>query len=259
MSMVALRCMVPPKLLPTSFVSCSKLQALHLRTSVDVVSAFRVTGSVGFWLQVQLFNSSHLTLRDCFAGEEARSAALQVTTARLTATNRLLKEVAVIQRCAEQLCPGQHPISDVISEFSLDEPECSHAGHAEQDSAFSRHPSLEQMDSTAQAEAVAALLTAPLTAPPVELATDEILMPGSSSTAQAWLPHASLAAADSDRVTDARVAPQASTDSPLPAAAPQLGSDRQAVAAQESPLPGMMSELQQAMAASFFSNGEPLP
>lgn len=50
--------------------------------------------------------------------------------------------MATIQRHAEQLCPGQHPISDVMSEFSLDEPESSsHAVHAElgSDQAESSH------------------------------------------------------------------------------------------------------------------------
>ncbi|KAL3150332.1 hypothetical protein ABBQ32_000177 [Trebouxia sp. C0010 RCD-2024] len=93
-------------------------------------------------------------------GEDARSAALQVTITRLTSTNTLLRNVAAIQRHAEQLCPGQHPISDVMSEFSLDEPESSHAVHAEAGSnhAESSHVASGAIDTGSELEKTSKLV-----------------------------------------------------------------------------------------------------
>lgn len=210
------------------------------------------------------------------SGEEARSAALQVATARLASTNSLLHDVAAIQRHAEELCPGQHPVSDVISDFSTQEPESSHAVHAER--------GLNQAESSQMATAAAAVadlnsadpfaLKVPkaedggVTMPTLKSASPvlqfapaasglfEDLLTSSHSPAQA-VSASSVVKTDADNTTEAPVASERVVHSQLLAAEPQLRSAGLAVAAQESPLPGMMSELQQAMAASVSSNGTP--
>ena len=210
------------------------------------------------------------------SGEEARSAALQVATARLASANSLLHDVAAIQRHAEELCPGQHSVSDVISEFSTEEPECGHAVEAER--------GLDQAESSQMASAAAAavdlnnaspcalkfakaedgevtnpgFVDASPVVPPLLPAASELfegLLTSSHSPAKAVSP-SSVVEADSDN-TEPMAASQRLAQSPLLATEPQLRPAGSVVAAQESPLPSMMSELQQAMAASVSSNGMP--
>ena len=180
------------------------------------------------------------------AGEAARSAALRATSARLTATNTLLHDVATIQRHAEALCPGEHHISDVMSEFSLDEPVLGHAVHAE------LHPKAEPSSgSEPTAPALSGEETGTFYQPPVK----DINHP------QLWDQALAQPAADS---TDSQANGQAGEncapamempDSSLPA----VGAlEVPAVGVQESPLPAMMSELHEAMSASVSSAGEPL-
>ena len=201
------------------------------------------------------------------AGEEARSAALQVTTARLASINSLLRDVAAIQRHAEQLCPGQHPISDVMSEFSLDEPESSsHAVHAEPDAASSHGASAvadtssqnEQAFETANAQSG---ITVGRSGNPIPIgsgaAPAELAVSESRPASNHSLPEA-VASTSADAVSDseAPVEPEGLLEGPLPAVAPRA-SDRLTEESQESPLPGIMNELQQAMTASISSTGMP--
>lgn len=175
-------------------------------------------------------------------GEAARSAALRATSARLTATNTLLHDVATIQRHAEALCPGEHHISDVVSEFSLDEPVLGHAVHAE------LHPKAEPSSgSEPTAPALSGEEAGTFYQPPVK----DINHP------QLWDQALAEPAADS---TDSQANGQAGEscgamempDSSLPA----VGAlEVPAVGVQESPLPAMMSELHEAMSASVSSAG----
>ena len=187
------------------------------------------------------------------AGEAASSAALRATSARLTATNTLLQDVATIQRHAEALCPGEHHISDVMSEFSLDEPVLGHAVHAE------LHPKAEPSSgSEPTAPALSGEETGTFYQPPVK----DINHP------QPWDQALAEPAADS---TDSQANGQAGEscapamempESSLPAVGalqvPAVETQWPAVEVQESPLPAMMSELHEAMSASVSSAGEPL-
>ncbi|DBA78877.1 hypothetical protein WJX77_008617 [Trebouxia sp. C0004] len=156
-------------------------------------------------------------------GEAARSAALSATSARLTATNALLHDVATIQRHAEALCPGDHHISDVMSEFSLDEPESSHAVHAV------LHPEVEPSSGTEPtAPVLNGVETGTFYPPPV----NDVNHP------QLW--DQALAGPTAD-----------SSGSQVPAVERQWP----AVGVQKSPLPAMMSELHEAMSASISSAG----
>ena len=222
------------------------------------------------------------------AGEEARSAALQVTTARLVCTNSLLREVAIIQRHAEQLCPGQHPISDVMSEFSVDEPETSsHAVHAEPGSnhAESSHGACAVADASSKSEASSETANAsantttgksrsPIPAGPevpepavcASLQANVHGMPqgcatGTSAGASTPYKPIDYSAFDSFLNSDegcaclrCRERAQAAEQAAAVAAAPP-GPDRLAEANEESPLPGIMSGLQQAMTDSISSSG----
>jgi len=186
------------------------------------------------------------------AGETARSAALSATSARLTATNTLLHDVATIQRHAEALCPGEHHISDVMSEFSLDEPESSHAVHAE------LHPEAEPSSGT---EPTAPVLTGVETEAFYQPPVHDINPP------QVWAQALADLAADSSGSQASgwageSCAPAVETpESSLPAVGalevPAVERQWPAVGVQESPLPAMMSELHEAMTASISSAGEP--
>ena len=151
------------------------------------------------------------------AGEEARVTALHTTSTRLAATNRLLRDVAAIQRHAEDLCPGDSHINDAASEFSLDEPESSYAVRAEPAAGSPRVPATGPRAAAYAPESVRPELQA---APMGNLAE--------SSTAAG---HHSTQSAQRHQSHVAAVGPP------------------------ESPLPAMMSELQQALSASVSSNG----
>ena len=186
------------------------------------------------------------------AGEVARSAALSATSARLTATNTLLHDVATIQRHAEALCPGEHHISDVMSEFSLDEPESSHDVHAE------LTPEAEPSSGT---EPTAPVLTGVETEafyqPPVH----------DMNPPQVWAQAlAHLAANSSDSQASGQAGESCAPAVEMPESSPPAvgelevpAVERQwpAVGVPESPLPAMMSELHEAMTASVSSAGKP--
>ena len=235
-----------------------------------------------------------------------------MTTARLASTDTLLRSVAAIQRHAEQLCPGELHISDVMSEFSLDEPESSHAGHAVAAShhAESSHAAFGAVDWcdgwSATAPGAAVLEPLPMTtyglpqsvastsvgaayAEPVPAEQEGLWdAPAPAEREGLW---ASPALSEEVGLWDAQAPAQREGlwDTPAPAEAEGLwdgpapaereglwdasapaelkglwespvlppaaamGSERLA----ESPLPGMMSELQQAMSASMSSAGTP--
>lgn len=210
--------------------------------------------------------------------------------ARLTAANTLLHDVAAVQRHAEALCPGEHRISDGLSEYSLDNAESSHAVHAEPDSnsaelseaepsrALHAEPTVAGMGGRCSSSSGLAevLLT------PAALAT---YTAGSAATApllrasEAAVFHTSLDTSSSRSSASVIVQPQPvvadSEASGLEAqpsapaaemrecALPAVGSPEPtaveslppALGPQESPLPAMMSELQEAMTASVCSAG----
>ncbi len=186
------------------------------------------------------------------AGEAARSAALRATSARLTATNTLLHDVATIQRHAEALCPSDHHISDVMSEFSLDEPESSHAVHTE------LHPEAEPSSGI---EPTAPVLSGEETGPFYQPPVDDFNHP------QLWDQALARPAADSSgsqatgRAGESCAPVVEMPESSLPAVGlpefPAVERQSPAVGVQESPLPAMMSELHEAMSASISSAGKP--
>ncbi len=199
------------------------------------------------------------------AGEEARSAALATTSARLSSTNALLRDVAAIQRHTEDLCPGERHISDVMSEYSLDEPESSHAVHAVPSSSLTELLEAE-----------------PSCAVPAAADADTVVAQGSMSSTPDWACFGSLpvtvplTSAPQDAVFHNPLAASVGhssaqgeagagevvegvAESPMPAVGlsepPVPEKRRPAVGLQESPLPAMMSELQEAMTASISSSG----
>ncbi len=186
------------------------------------------------------------------AGEAARSAALRATSARLTATNTLLHDVATIQRHAEALCPSDHHISDVMSEFSLDEPESSHAVHTE------LHPEAEPSSGI---EPTAPVLSGEETGPFYQPPVNDFNHP------QLWDQALARPAADSSgsqatgRAGESCAPVVEMPESSLPAVGlpefPAVERQSPAVGVQESPLPAMMSELHEAMSASISSAGKP--
>ena len=198
-------------------------------------------------------------LRCIYTGEEARSAALQVTTARLASINSLLREVAIIQRHAEQLCPGQHPVSDVMSEFSLDEPESSsHAAHAE----LGLNHVESSLGASAVADASGKSEEVPEAANALSESTTEksgnAMSTGSGLVEPAvcceslqgndGLPQGCAASTSADALACYK-----------PLAPATLGSDRPAEGIEQSPLPGIMRGLQQAMTDSISSSGRRSP
>ena len=216
------------------------------------------------------YNSGMFTHAMHSAGEEASNSALQATTARLASANSLLCDVAAVQRHAEQLCPGQHPIRNVSSDPLVDEPESSHAVHAEraytdmcrqavegtlpaafhQDASdmpgdFYNNPtiSLEEWFSNTPPALVSAC-----PAGPADLLTGNLTSDRADANPVADVEF-------SDTAAEAPAAGTLSEESPLSAVARGSGPSR--AEAQESPLPAMMSELQQAMAASISSHGTP--
>ena len=241
------------------------------------------------------------------AGEEARSAALQVTTARLASTNSLLRDVAAIQRHAEQLCPGQHPLTDVMSDFSLDEPESSsHAEHAGLDSNHveSSPGASAVTDTSSTGKEVPRAMTAGFDFTPVfppasgvalvEPAAYESLLATTYSPPQAAVPtsadasrpykpmdYSKLLDSDSDEESEQAYMPadlglgsvpydgtdlepeagcacvRCQDKAEAAAAAAHAESNMPSQESEESPLPGIMSELQQAMTDSISSSGKP--
>ena len=186
------------------------------------------------------------------AGEAARSAALSATSARLTATNTLLHDVATIQRHAEALCPGEHHISDVMSEFSLDEPESSHAVHAE------LTPEAEPSSGT---EPTAPVLTGVETEAFYQPPVHDMNPPQVWAQALADLAANSSGSQASGQAGDSCAPAVEMPESPLPAVGllevPAVERQWPAVGVPESPLPAMMSELHEAMSASVSSAGKP--
>ena len=223
-------------------------------------------------------------------GEDASSAALSSISARLTAANSLLHDVAAVQRHAEALCPGEHRISDVMSEYSLDDAESSHAVHAEHDSNLAELSEAEPTRALHAEPAVAGMGKrqsnssgwVDIMPVPVALAT---YTAGSAATAP--LLRASEAAVfqipaeasssrssangtvqPQPRVADGEASglgaePSAPAAEMLACSLPGVGlaeptaveSLPPAMGPQESPLPAMMSELQEAMTASVCSAG----
>ena len=186
------------------------------------------------------------------AGEAARSAALSATSAQLTATNTLLHDVATIQRHAEALCPGEHHISNVMSEFSLDEPESSHAVHAE------LTPEVEPSSGT---EPTAPVLTGVETEAFYQPPVHDINPPQVWAQALADLAADSSGSQASGQAGESCAPAVEMPESPLPAVGalevPAVKRQWPAVGVQESPLPAMMSELHEAMTASISSAGKP--
>ena len=180
------------------------------------------------------------------AGEAARSAALSATSARLTATNTLLHDVATIQRHAEALCPGEHHISDVMSEFSLDEPELSHAVHA------ALHPEVEPSSST---EPTAPVLTV---VSPISDSNHPLLWDQALTEPAANRPDSQASGRAGESCAPAVEMPESSLPAVGLLEVPAVERQSPAVGVQESPLPAMMSELHEAMSASVSSAGKPL-
>ncbi|DBA79311.1 TPA: hypothetical protein ACH3X2_007790 [Trebouxia sp. C0005] len=176
-------------------------------------------------------------------GEAARSAALSATSARLTATNTLLHDVATIQRHAEALCPGEHHISDVMSEFSLDEPELSHAVHA------ALHPEVEPSSST---EPTAPVLTV---VSPISDSNHPLLWDQALTEPAANRPDSQASGRAGESCAPAVEMPESSLPAVGLLEVPAVERQSPAVGVQESPLPAMMSELHEAMSASVSSAG----
>ena len=209
---------------------------------------------------------------------------MAMTSARLSSTNKLLCDVAAIQRHAEDLCPRQHSISDVMSEFSIVEPEASHAtpapnvaqvGEAESCHAVHAEPAATEvkgvgsssmpdwacfgsMSTTAAQSGLNPGSGSPI---PVAHIPDfgSLLAHTSSQTSAvgvaAALEAGAAAAAAGQRDAEGSVSAAGDGDFPVPA----VKFPGSAVGPQESPLPAMMSELQEAMSASVSSTGEPGP
>ena len=220
-------------------------------------------------------------------GEDASSAALSSIAARLTAANTLLRDVAAVQRHAEALCPGEHRISDVLSEYSLDDAESSHAVHAEPNPNSAELSEAElshaepaiagvgerQSSSSGWAET---LLTpaAMATCTAASASTASLLEASEAAAFQNSLDTSSSRSSASGTVqpqpvvTDGEASgleaqPSAPAAEMPECALPGVGSPQPtaveglppALGPQESPLPAMMSELQEAMTASVCSAG----
>lgn len=238
---------------------------------------------------------------------------MQVATARLASTNSLLHDVAAIQRHAEQLCPGQHPLTDVMSDFSLDEPESSsHAEHAGLGSnhAESSHGASAVADTSSKGKEVSEAMNAGFDFTPVfppalgvasaEPAAYESSLATTRSPSQAAVPTSADASrpykpmdyskfdklldSDSDEESEQAYTPAELGPGSVPygrtdlepepgcpcvpcqhkveaakqaaAAAAHAESNMPSQESDESPLPGIMSELQQAMTDSISSSGK---
>lgn len=213
---------------------------------------------------------------------------MQVTTARLASTNSLLRDVAAIQRRADQLCPGHHPPTHVMSHFTLDEPESSsHAEHAGLGSshAESTHGASAVTDTGSKGKEVSEAMSAGLdftavlpTASGVAVAdpaihesllgtTDSLPQDAVPTSAHASQPYKSMDYSKFDKLLDsdsedsehACVLCQDRVEAAAEAAAAAVvhaGSNMPSQESEESPLPGIMSELQQAMTDSISSSGK---
>ena len=160
--------------------------------------------------------------------------------------------MATIQHHAEALCPGEHHISDVMSEFSLDEPELSYPVHAE---------SYSEAELSSGTEPTAPVLPGvdigPFYQPPVnevnhpqlwDQALAEPAADSSGSQASGWA---------GESCAPAMEMPESSLPAVGVLEVPAVERQWPAVGVQESPLPAMMSELHEAMSASVSSAGKP--